>query len=573
MFADIRRHQKWLWILISGAVIVSFVWYFNPNQRNGGRGIGFESSVGTLNGKPISRTAYLNARKEAELRYLFNYGSWHGSDEFSRQNPNFIENETRNRLILKEKLNEMNVHATPDDVAKWITEAFSTREKGFSTADYDRFVSETLKQHGITEEDLERYVRGELGIMHLVQVAGTPGKLVTPQAAEAQYRRENEGVSADAVFFSATNFVSQVNLDPSAISGFYTNQKAMYRVPDKVRLAYVAFPASNYLATADQKLGAVTNLAAEIDRIYLQRGPKYYTDTNDIPLAPEVAKAKIKEEQRKQIALVEARKAATQFETELLELTSTNAMKSVATLENLAAAKGLVAKTTEPFAQYESPKGLELPERFSQAAFLLSPGEPFIEEPVVGDDAVYVFGLKQKIGSDIPPLDAIREKVLEDYKRFQSQKLATDAGQAFLAKLTNAIASGKTFSAAAAELGQKPVNLAPFTQMSRVIVGLDPRTDPSSIKSVAFSLKEGETSPFTRSRDGGFILHVNKIIPAPDDQVKAALPAYLANLQRSGQSEAFQEWFSKEFKGAKVTLVTDKSNKGGAQGDNEPQEQ
>ncbi len=203
MFADIRRHQKWLWIFISGAVIISFVWYFNPNAQNGGNGGGFERSVGTLNGKAISRHAYFNARKEAELRYLFNYGSWHGSDEFSRQNPNFIENETRNRLILKEKLREYNIHATPDDVARWITEAFATREKGFSTADYENFVNTTLKQHGITEDDLDRYVRGELGIMHLVQVAGTPGKLVTPQAAEAQYRRDNETVSADAIFFQA----------------------------------------------------------------------------------------------------------------------------------------------------------------------------------------------------------------------------------------------------------------------------------------------------------------------------------------------------------------------------------
>ena len=43
------------------------------------------------------------------------------------------------------------------------------------------------------------------------------------------------------------------------------------------------------------------------------------------------------------------------------------------------------------------------------------------------------------------------------------------------------------------------------------------------------------------------------------------LPGYIATLQRSGQSEAFSEWFTKEFQQARLSLVTDKDDeKGGA---------
>ena len=109
--------------------------------------------------------------------------------------------------------------------------------------------------------------------------------------------------------------------------------------------------------------------------------------------------------------------------------------------------------------------------------------------------------------------------------------------------------------------------LAPFSMVSRTIQGLDPRIDPSAIKNTAFSLKEGETSQFVSARDGGFVLHVTKFIPASDADVKAALPGYLANLQKSGQGEAFNEWFTKEFQASKLSLVTDKrSEKGGASG-------
>jgi hypothetical protein len=172
--------------------------------------------------------------------------------------------------------------------------------------------------------------------------------------------------------------------------------------------------------------------------------------------------------------------------------------------------------------------------------------------------------LEKKIPSHVPPLAEIQAKVTEDYKRMQSREMASRAGQEFYSKMSAALAAGKAFNAAAFESGYSVTTLASFSVVSRAIQGLDPRIDPSAVKNTAFSLKEGETSQFVPTRDGGFILHVNKFIPVSDAEVKAALPNYLAGLQKSGQSEAFNEWFSKEFQAAKLQLVTDRSEKGGA---------
>src|ERR1044071_5525311 len=100
MFANIRGHQKWLWYVISAAVIISFTWYLNPSNRQNRGGGMFEGTVGTINGRPITRTEYFNTQKDANLKYLFTFGSWYGSDEFSKQNEGFIERETRQRLFL-----------------------------------------------------------------------------------------------------------------------------------------------------------------------------------------------------------------------------------------------------------------------------------------------------------------------------------------------------------------------------------------------------------------------------------------------------------------------------------------
>ena len=556
MFANIRKHQKWLWFLISGAVIISFVWYFNPNSRNGATSVfGADPTVGTMNGRSITRSELMEARREASMLYFFTRGSWPGSDEFSRGAEESIEQEAKNRIFLKQKAKDLKIDATPAEVANWMAEFFGTHDKPFTEADYDRLVKQMLAPKGITEGDLNKFARGQVAIMHLASVAGAAGRLVTPQEAEAEYRSENEQVATEAVFFAATNYIDKVKLDPAALLTFYTNNVANYIEQPKMILTYVGFDATNYLAEADKKLSAVTNLSQKIAEMYQQRGTNFYTDTNGMVMTPDAAKAKILQDERHGLALLEARKAANEFAEELFNLPGG---KQVANLETLAASKGLKVRTTEPFSQYEGPKGLDLPERFGQLASNLSPGEPFIEEPVVGPEGVYVMALKGQIERRIPKFEEKKDQVTEDYKRQQSSTLAQMNGIAFQSKLTNAMAAGKTFAAAATELGEKPVTIAPFSQASRTIPGLDPRVNISQLKNVAFALKAGETSGFTRSADGGFVLHVSKYIPAADDAVKNALPDFITQMQRTGQGEAFSEWFSKQVAAANIKLVTDR---------------
>src|ERR1044071_1139693 len=99
-------------------------------------------------------------------------------------------------------------------------------------------------------------------------------------------------------------------------------------------------------------------------------------------------------------------------------------------------------------------------------AFSLGPEEPFIEEPVVGENAVYVFAFKKGIPSEKPPLETIREKVVDDYKKQEARKLASTDGQLFYASLTNGLARGKSFDEVAKTSGVTPVKVSPFSQIT-----------------------------------------------------------------------------------------------------------
>ena len=77
----------------------------------------------------------------------------------------------------------------------------------------------------------------------------------------------------------------------------------------------------------------------------------------------------------------------------------------------------------------------------------------------MAEDGVYVLGLKKRLPSELPPLESIREKVSEDYRKNQALTLARTAGQSFHGTLTNQLAQSKAFHAICQE-GQRQAGQA-----------------------------------------------------------------------------------------------------------------
>ncbi len=536
-------------------MIVSFVVYFNPSSKLS-RGLpsgSADSTVGSIYGRPVHRNEYANVYREAELRYLFSNGQWSNTDETARQ-LHLVEHEARNRMLLLEKVRQSDIKVNDDAVAAWIREAFKDRDgKAFQIEIYRRF-QDQLPAHGLTDDDFKRFVRHEVAIQHLVNLAGLPGRLVTPQEAETEFRKEREQFETEVVTFESSNYLAQVKVDLAAVAAYYTNQASVYRLPARMQVSYVAFESSNYLAQADVRINQETNLSAKIDQVYAQRGPNSFIDTNGQVLPAAEAKEKMKREARDGFALTEARRQAIAFATELLEMQPRNATN----VEKLAATKGLSAKITEPFSEFEEPKDLKVPDNFSRIAFSLTPEEPFSEQPIVGDNAVYVIGFKKRIPDEQPTLESIRARVTEDFRRTQAQSLARVAGMGFQNTATNATAAGgKTFEQAANEAKLSVTKLPPFSSITRSLPEFELKGDFSSLKNAVQALTPGQISPFISTRDGGFVAFLRARTPVPESIVQSEFSGYLAGLRRTKQSEAFSDWFRHEMDLARVQLPGD----------------
>ena len=438
--------------------------------------------------------------------------------------------EAYKRLLLIRKQQELGVQISTEAAA-----GFARRILGQTSL--DDFVEKVLKPQGLDAADFDHFLRHELGIQQLIMTAGLSGKLVAPQEAETLYREEHQDLASSMAMFSASNYLAQVAVLPQALSQFYSNGMANYRLPERVQVSYVKFDVTNYLAAARASL---TNLDAMVDENVQHMGTNLYHNTK----TPEESKAAVREDLLRRAALLDARKAAGEFAEELDQMQPRRA----ANLAELAGKKGLAVLTTAPFDSENGPLDFNAPASFAQQAFRLTDDDPFTGS-IIGEDGVYVLALKQRFPSEIPALKTIEARVTADFRHAQAlQPPSRRTPFKFSNSLTNGLAQGKTFAALAAEAGVKPTPLPPFSLSTRTLPPeLEDQVSLSQLKQVAFVTPPGKASPPERARDGAFVLHVEKQLPVDEAELKKELPGFLAYMRQSRQNDAFNQWFVRQF--------------------------
>lgn len=533
MFGTIRKHQSWLWIVIITLTIISFVYFFSPQQQmQDGYG---KQNYGSINGKDISREAYAKAARETYLRYFFmSGGNW---PDAGAQQQGFDETrEAYQWLLLIQKQEQHGIYVSPGvvaDVARQMLEPF----KRANINSVEGFRKQVLEPRGFTLEDFERFVRHYVGLQELMSVAGLSGKLVTPDEIKALYIRENQQIAASAVVFDSSNYLAKVNVTPEAIAQFYSNRLASYRIPERVQINYVRFGLTNFYADADKELAAITNLSQRVDAIHAQN-TNLFADAK----SPEEAKTRIREQMRREVAQLNARRKANEFATEVFDKEPV----SPENLQLLARQHGYEVQVSPPFDRSEPPPALNVGQQFATAAFRLSPtNEPF-GGPIIGEDAVYVIGFNKRIPSEIPTLEAVREKVRNDYMQMEAARLARQDGAAFAQAVTNTVAQGKSFADAANAAKVKLIDIPPFSLSTRSLPGLDETVNINQLKQLAFSTAVGKVSPFVPTADGGIVMFVRERLPIDEAKMNEQLPAFSQYVRQSRQSEAFNDWFRRE---------------------------
>lgn len=533
MIGTIRKHSAWLWVLIAGLTIISFV-YFMGKVPTGGRGGGGGGDLGKLYGKPITESQYLAARNDFTIFYWFHYGQW--PDRAQNLTENDRERETYIRLLMARKAAALGINVSEDDVATGASEMLASLGRNGQTVPMDDFVQRVLTPEGLNADDFAHFVRSDLEIRQLVEIMGMPGRLVTPQEAAMFYKRDHQEVSSQIAFFSASNYMSQVLATPAAVGKFYTNFMADYRLPDRVQVNYVSFEISNYLAQAVTEWGK-TNLDDQVDAYYRQYGmsavPGAKTETE--------ARSKIREDLIHQRAAADAKKQADAFATTLFAMDPAKAEN----LDVVAKQYKLPVQTTDPFSQDEGPSDLDASPDFIKNAFQLNSDVP-VAGPIANSDGFYVIALARTLPSEVPSLEEIRDRVTHDYEQRVAALYARHAGTNFALILNVKLAIGQTFAAACTAGGVNPETLPPFSLGTEDLPELGDRADLRQVKEAAFTTTPGHASKFVPTQDGGFIIFIKSLLPIDAATEAADMPEYIAQIRRQRENDAFNEWLNVE---------------------------
>ena len=533
MFAGLRRFQKIIWALAAIVIIPTFVVFFSPSSMRAMRDAA-GVHLGSIDGKPISRNQFVEARNEALLRMFITSGRW-PENESDR-----LTDYTYSWLVVISQLQEQGIKA--DD------QAMGRLAASYGITDIDAFIKNIVsRQRGIhlTKEDFVRYLEHEVGFQQLVQLAGASGQLVNPREAQEKFLKEHQENVVEAVFFQTSSYTNGVTTNPADIGRYYTNMMVQYRLPERLRVAYVEFPKSNFFAQADSVLALRTNLSALIDQEYQQRGATNYTDPNNpgAVLSEKEAKDQIRSMVRSQSALTFAHNAATELADKLMSQSDA----SVQTFESFMTAAKLPVKVSSPFGRDEAPVEMKSvsPEFAGRLFELTNSTAAVLFQPIMGEDAVYLAAIKQRIPSQIEPLESVRARVAADYVRSQGRERALKAGNAFQSNSVQQVSAGKSFSEVAAKSGLRVETLPPFSSATENLPELAGRMQLSQLNNAVSALTNGGISRFMFTPDGGVVLHLKDRKAIADDVQKDKFPTFIRSERLSRSFEAFGKWIGK----------------------------
>ncbi|HUD45967.1 MAG TPA: peptidylprolyl isomerase [Candidatus Baltobacteraceae bacterium] len=551
MIGTIRRHQKWLWVLIIAATIISFTTYLSPTRQFGAGGQGSSSAdLGLINGQPVTPEQYTAAEREALLFFRLRYGAWPTTEEQKKAADRWAEQ----RLLLDSELKQYNINVTPEAAARYTRQILGLRPDQAMPLDkfQDFVVNELGRKGGLTLDDFNRFVVHQAGQEYLVALFGMSGKLITAQEAEFFYRRENAPMVTEMVSFPATNYYAMTAPTPKELEDFYDKHQADYRLPDRIQVNYIAFAATNFLTRADKVLS--TNIDDRADQVYHQEGPDAFKDETGKQLTPEEAEARIKKEIRLYAALTEARKDANAFLNDLSANHDDDHPFTRDDLQQLAKGRGLIVRTTEPFDEKDGSKDIDVPAKSLHVLFSLRGDDPddkerallYAPSPLLGENVVYVVGLQQRYPSEIQSLSQVRDEVVRDYRQIKSMDLATAAGEKFASTVQAGLTQGQSFDSVCAGDNIRPETLPPFSLNTPSIPSVTNRTEFTKLQETAFNLLTGQASKFTPTDDGGYVVYVRQRLGVDETKLRDELPAFLAKMREQRQVAAFEQWFGRE---------------------------
>jgi hypothetical protein len=510
MINTFRKHQKWLMIVITVLIIISFSWFFvktDPRalrattagkvyghavsdieiERGGrlfrlARNLGMSEFLGDLLGqwRPQRAKTQSEAEREAEHEFAIDL------------------------MILRHEADELGIRPSTNQIASVVTKmrAFRDDAGNFDLKKYNDVVQNALGPLGFNEAQIEELAGDQIRLDRVKELVST-GVTVSPAESKTNFEQVYSKFEVSVVRLKTSDFANDVKISDEEVAKYYEGAKDQFRSEEKRKVQFVAIT----LSDAEKKLTGKERVDA------LQ---KLSDKANDVVQA----------------------------------LSEKNADFGAVAIKFQ-----LLVNVTDDFTQAAPDPALKQDSQLSQSAFQLSADEP-TSEPIQVVDGFYILHIAAITPARPLTLEEAKLKIIEVLKGRKERELVTVRATTMAHDLAEALKTGDTLAKAAQKLNLKPEKLPPFSLADELEQKTSPTPektpDLAMIKNAVADLQTNEVADPLPTSDGAVVAVVEKRDP-PDPARAAANRASLdERILRGKRGIIFSEWLRERRQAAGV---------------------
>jgi peptidyl-prolyl cis-trans isomerase D len=392
--------SKVVWYIILGVIVVSFVGFFTPTMRAANRQPK-SRPAGELFGKKVSMDEYHRAFSHTYMWYILSSGRMIPmSDELNAA----LRSEAWNRVAILRKAREAKVVVTDKEVVQQMQSLPLFRSPQNGAFDVNVYKA-VLQQLGMTSAQAEDLFREQI-IIYKEMYRPTQAALISPFELKKAYQLYTDRFVLDYAVLPRAQVEKTVKVSREDAQALFDANPAAFTMPEKVRVSYVEFPVSQFVAKAEVPEGIAL-------QFYNRNIEKYRIETTNTEAAVEYKPFEsVEGDITAQLKKIFAVKLAAEKASEFVADVTPKSDGAKPDFKGAAAAAGLTVKSMPAFGMRDELPGIDTNAPFTQAAFTLEDNNySSFSDAVIGRDSVYVLSLEKRYPAFVPEFSAVEKEV------------------------------------------------------------------------------------------------------------------------------------------------------------------
>jgi peptidyl-prolyl cis-trans isomerase D len=230
---------KWILLAIVAAFVFGFV-FIDMGLGGALRGKSdTKAFAARVNGETITYNDYYRALKNYEDMYRQMYGGQFTPEMASALHlPQQVMESLIEQRLLAQQARKLNLAATPEEVRKKLLEipVFNQGGKFVGMELYNRYVTGPLGYPSAA--DFEAALARDIATVKMESVL-TSSVVISPKAADAEYKRINENAKIRYVVLPAMQQAASVTVTPQEVEAYYRNNQSKYTHGEQRTVRYL----------------------------------------------------------------------------------------------------------------------------------------------------------------------------------------------------------------------------------------------------------------------------------------------------------------------------------------------